>query len=82
MENIVPSISKWLNFSSIEQYFYKWYRNYQTRQNIRQTIKELSTLSDKELLDIGLNRGDIWSVAHEVHDNTRLEVNKNLKGWV
>ena len=40
----------------------------------RQTIKELSTLTDKELADIGLTRGDIWYVAHNQNDN--------LRGWV
>ena len=39
----------------------------------RETIKELSKLSDKELNDIGINRGEIYSVAHR---------NENLKGWV
>ena len=41
---------------------------------IRATIKELSALSDKDLRDIGLTRGDIWYVAHNQ--------NSNLKGWV
>ena len=40
----------------------------------KQTIKELSKLTDKELNDIGLSRGDIWYVAHNQNDN--------LKGWV
>jgi uncharacterized protein YjiS (DUF1127 family) len=39
----------------------------------RETIKELSKLSDKELRDIGINRGEIYTVAH---------TNTNLKGWV
>lgn len=40
----------------------------------KQTIKELSKLTDKELNDIGLSRGDIWYVAHNQ--------NENLRGWV
>ena len=40
----------------------------------KQTIKELSKLTDKELNDIGLSRGDIWYVAHNQNDN--------LRGWV
>jgi len=31
--------------------------------NVNQTVKELSCLTDKELSDIGLSRGDIYSVA-------------------
>jgi uncharacterized protein YjiS (DUF1127 family) len=40
----------------------------------KQTMKELSRLTDKELNDIGLSRGDIWYVAHNQ--------NENLRGWV
>lgn len=34
---------------------------------IRATINELSKLTDKELNDIGINRGDIWTIANGVH---------------
>lgn len=44
------------------------------RKEARATIKELSKLTDHELKDIGLGRGDIWYVAHNQNDN--------LKGWV
>jgi len=37
----------------------------------RKTIKELNKLSDKDLLDIGICRGDIWSVAHNKTDGLR-----------
>jgi uncharacterized protein YjiS (DUF1127 family) len=33
------------------------------REASRQTYKELSALSDKELNDIGINRGDIYRIA-------------------
>ena len=33
------------------------------RNRINDTIKELSKLSDQELNDIGINRGDIYSIA-------------------
>lgn len=54
-------------------------------RQVRSTIKELNRLTDRELNDIGLARGDIWSVAN--HDTTlervrRTEENANLKGWV
>ena len=45
------------------------------RKAIRETIKELSKLSDAELRDIGIARGEIWDIAHQ-------DVNDNLKGWV
>ena len=44
---------------------------YSSRKEIsdaRKTIKELSRLSDADLLDIGLCRGDIWNVAHHKTD--------------
>lgn len=55
--------------------------NWQRNKAYRKTYDELSKLSDKELDDIGINRGMIRSIAMETHfDN--LEDNKNLKGWV
>ena len=44
------------------------------RKSARATIKELSKLSDYELNDIGIARGEIWYVAHNQ--------NENLRGWV
>ena len=37
----------------------------------RQTAKELSALSDAELRDIGISRGDIWSIANGRTDDLR-----------
>jgi uncharacterized protein YjiS (DUF1127 family) len=37
----------------------------------KKTMRMLNSLSDKDLLDIGLCRGDIWNVAHHKHDDTR-----------
>ena len=37
----------------------------------RKTMKELHKLSDKDLNDIGLCRGDIWNVAHNKTDGLR-----------
>ena len=44
---------------------------------IKSTEKELRKLSDKELNDIGINRGDIYSIARMDGD-----INPNLKGHV
>ena len=38
----------------------------------RATVKELSKLSDKELRDIGIARGDIHSIAYGCSDYTRI----------
>ena len=45
------------------------------RSEAKDTIKELRALSDRELKDIGIARGEIYDVAHSM-------ANKNLKGWV
>jgi uncharacterized protein YjiS (DUF1127 family) len=37
----------------------------------KQTIKELSALSDRELNDIGIARGEIHSIAFGQSDNLR-----------
>lgn len=50
------------------------------RRSAKRSIKELSNLTDRELSDIGISRGDIYSVAHGHYDMTRS--NTNLKGWV
>jgi len=37
----------------------------------KKTIRELNKLTDKDLADIGLCRGDIWNVAHNKTDDLR-----------
>ena len=39
------------------------------RAYVRATIKELNTLSDRELWDIGLHRSQIRSVAEGTHND-------------
>lgn len=66
----------------------KWRFN----SKVRQTIKELRALTDAELNDIGIGRGDIVSIARGdsdmklssrfVYDDKVLPVNANMKGWV
>ena len=48
--------------------------SYKLSVEIRQTIKELSQLSDKELNDIGISSGDIYSVANGSSDHIRRGV--------
>lgn len=69
------------------------YRNFRNvleyRRTVRETIKELSALSNGELADIGISRGEIYHNAHsqpkpvmETVQEERVEPNLNLKGWV
>ncbi|SMR71266.1 Uncharacterized conserved protein YjiS, DUF1127 family [Aliiroseovarius halocynthiae] len=41
----------------------RWKENFATRQTYRNTVKELSALSDRELYDLGINRSSIRLVA-------------------
>lgn len=58
------------------------------RAQVKTTMNQLHKLSDHELHDIGLARGDIWSVAHDSHAKPKklqaedVQVNANIKGWV
>lgn len=58
------------------------------RSAVRDTINELNKLSDHDLWDIGLSRGDIWAVAHDSHVKPKkvevedVQVNANIRGWV
>ena len=52
------------------------------RRNIKDTIKQLSALSDSELRDIGLSRGMIYDIAVSSFPKVNTEENDNLKGWV
>ena len=45
----------------------------------RRSLKELNQLTDRELNDIGIGRGDIYRVAK---GDTSYKINDNLKGWV
>ena len=68
-----------------------WFKEVQAklayRAKVRSTIKQLSALSNRELNDIGISRGDIYGIA--VGDSTlervrksAVDTNTNLKGWV
>jgi|TARA_R110002153_G_scaffold109465_1_gene250260 uncharacterized protein YjiS (DUF1127 family) len=70
--------------------------NYEYRGKVRETIVELNKLSNRELNDIGLCRGDIYSLAHssytkpnkitadyieKVSPGVSMVSNANLRGW-
>ena len=61
---------------TLKNFFKKIINSYKYNREVNETIKELQKLTNKELNDIGLARGDIYHVAHESHTN------KNLRGWV
>lgn len=59
--------------------------SYVHRKEIKSTIKELHKLTNRELQDIGISRGDIWAIAHGDTSFKRIRqqnLNENLRGWV
>ena len=54
----------------------------------RQTFKTLHALTDRELNDIGISRGDIRSIANDTwednnnRDRSPVRMNSNLRGFV
>lgn len=83
MTQYVLTAAQWLDFGSLGTWFKDLARQYKQYKKVRSTINELSKLSDRELRDIGISRGDIWAIANEDASFKRFaEENSNLKGWV
>mgnify|MGYP001035301815 FL=1 len=61
----------------LKNFLNKIYNSYLSTREIRKTVKELNRLTNKELNDIGISRGDIYSVARK-----DVDMNPNLRGWV
>lgn len=49
---------------------------------IRETEKALHALTTAELDDIGITRGDIYTIARTSACIDNVKVNNNLRGWV
>lgn len=96
MTQMVLTVTNWLNFQSIADIWTNFKHNRAMAAQRRTTIRELSMLTDAELNDIGLCRGDIKSVANgtfyqDASDEMKARMtdvifktntNDNLKGWV
>lgn len=84
MTTIVANTFNFIGFISITNWFKKVIAERQRQKNIRATIQQLSALSNHELKDIGIARGDIRYIANTSYPKgkTVVEVNRNLKGWV
>jgi len=83
MTTLVANTFNWVGLSSIANWFKSLSASIERNRQINHTIKELSKLSNRELNDIGISRGDIYWIAHETYiKNDNIESNRNLKGWV
>jgi uncharacterized protein YjiS (DUF1127 family) len=71
---------------TLNNFFKKLINNYKVAKAIKSTENELRKLTDKELNDIGISRGDIYAIARQDADLKRSSVdapfNPNLKGFV
>lgn len=50
-------------FNTIENIFKSTSESAKMQNSIKQTIRELNALSDRDLIDIGITRGDIEEIA-------------------
>ena len=86
MTTLVANTFEMVGLNGIADYFKRLGAEYKRRRNIRHTINELSRLTNHELNDIGLARGDIKFIAQQSYPKAALgelvEVNRNLRGWV
>ena len=71
---------------TLKNFLQKLINNYQMAKAIRQTENELRKLTDAELNDIGISRGDIYSIARQDADMKQSHLiapfNPNLRGFV
>ena len=81
MTQAILTAAQWLNINGLADLVREARRKAAQRAQYKNTVKELSKLSDYELRDIGISRGMIHSIAMEAHYNN-VDVNKNLRGWV
>ena len=86
MTTIVANTFEIIGLDGIANWFKNLNAELQRRRNIKHTIKQLSALSNRELNDIGVARGDIWHIAHQSYPKAlrgeAMETNRNLRGWV
>ena len=71
---------------TLNNFFKKLINDYYAAKAIKRTENELRKLTDKELNDIGIARGDIYAIARLDADLKRSSVdapfNPNMRGFV
>ena len=65
-------------FKVVGNYLIGLHASYRKAKDVTTTIRELNKLSNAELSDIGISRGDIYTIAHQnvsdYHDKIRERV--------
>ena len=71
---------------TLNSFFKKLINDYQKAKAIKETENELRKLTDKELNDIGISRGDIYLIARQDIEMKQSHLiapfNPNLRGFV
>jgi uncharacterized protein YjiS (DUF1127 family) len=66
MTQLVLTASEWLNITPLVDFIRELQKRIKLRKLQKETIKELNSLSDKNLYDIGIARSQIRSIAMEL----------------
>jgi uncharacterized protein YjiS (DUF1127 family) len=84
MTQVILAATDALHIPAVLDFFRDLKRSYKKRQDRKETIKQLSALSNRELNDMGISRGDIWAIANgdPSYNRRKVSENDNLKGWV
>jgi len=82
MTQAILTAAQWLNLDGVADLIRNWRHNRAQKALERQTIKELSQLTDRELHDLGIGRSDIRSIAQGHFYRDSVSTNSNLRGWV
>ena len=89
MTQYVLEVTRWLDVGNFTNFFRDLADKLEHNKQVRETIKELNKLNDRELNDIGISRGDSWAVANNDSSIKRVadaretaRANANLTGWV
>jgi uncharacterized protein YjiS (DUF1127 family) len=84
MSHTLQNTKTFFDISFVFNAFSRFARNCQRRKHANKTIRELSALSNRELSDMGISRGDIYSIAYDTFhgEYPDTKANRNLKGWV
>lgn len=72
MTHLTQSLSFITDYTyRLTSWFEEFVAEYKKARDTANTINELNRLTDKELKDIGLSRGDIYDIAHRTHYGER-----------
>jgi len=66
MTQLVLTASEWLNITPLVDFIRELQKRIKLKKLQKETIKELNSLSDRDLNDIGIARSEIKSIAMEL----------------